>query len=73
MCYFKAEIDFLSHQCLPFWPENLSGKLCIRVIGCESVSKPFFYNRQDNGTLLSLEELVSSFKGDLPLYKNHSR
>uniref|UniRef100_A0A5F8GT73 Vacuolar protein sorting 13 homolog C n=1 Tax=Monodelphis domestica TaxID=13616 RepID=A0A5F8GT73_MONDO len=44
-------------QCLPFWPENLTGKLCVRVVGCEGSSKPFFYNQQDNGTLLSLEEL----------------
>nr|XP_056721786.1 intermembrane lipid transfer protein VPS13C [Euleptes europaea] len=48
---------FSTSECLPFWPENLSGKLCVRVIGCQCVSKPFFYNRQDNGTLLSLEEL----------------
>jgi hypothetical protein len=46
-------------QCIPFWPENLSGKLCVRVVGYEGSSKPFFYNRQDNGTLLSLEDLVS--------------
>ncbi|KAM7158322.1 intermembrane lipid transfer protein VPS13C isoform 2-T2 [Molossus nigricans] len=46
-----------SSECLPFWPENLSGKLCVRVVGCEGPSRPFFYNRQDNGTLLSLEEL----------------
>ncbi|XP_040825491.1 vacuolar protein sorting-associated protein 13C isoform X2 [Ochotona curzoniae] len=46
-----------SSECLPFWPESLSGKLCVRVVGCEGSSKPFFYNRQDNGTLLSLEEL----------------
>ncbi|XP_053451789.1 intermembrane lipid transfer protein VPS13C isoform X1 [Nycticebus coucang] len=46
-----------SSECLPFWPENLSGKLCVRVVGCEGSSKPFFYNRQDNGTLLSLEDL----------------
>ncbi|XP_006899704.1 PREDICTED: vacuolar protein sorting-associated protein 13C isoform X1 [Elephantulus edwardii] len=46
-----------SSECLPFWPENLSGKLCVRVVGFEGSSKPFFYNRQDNGTLLSLEDL----------------
>uniref|UniRef100_A0A2K6GHK6 Vacuolar protein sorting 13 homolog C n=1 Tax=Propithecus coquereli TaxID=379532 RepID=A0A2K6GHK6_PROCO len=46
-----------SSECLPFWPENLSGKLCVRVVGCEGSSKPFFYNRQDNGTLLSIEDL----------------
>ncbi|XP_060030384.1 intermembrane lipid transfer protein VPS13C [Erinaceus europaeus] len=44
-------------ECLPFWPENLSGKLCVRVVGYEGSSKPFFFNRQDNGTLLSLEDL----------------
>uniref|UniRef100_A0A8C8RP73 Vacuolar protein sorting-associated protein 13C n=1 Tax=Pelusios castaneus TaxID=367368 RepID=A0A8C8RP73_9SAUR len=48
---------FSSSECLPFWPENLSGKLCVRVVGYESASKPFFCNTQDNGTLLSLEEL----------------
>uniref|UniRef100_A0A674K9G4 Vacuolar protein sorting 13 homolog C n=1 Tax=Terrapene triunguis TaxID=2587831 RepID=A0A674K9G4_9SAUR len=48
---------FSSSECLPFWPENLSGKLCVRVVGYESASTPFFYNTQDNGTLLSLEEL----------------
>ncbi|XP_054543722.1 intermembrane lipid transfer protein VPS13C isoform X2 [Talpa occidentalis] len=46
-----------SAECLPFWPENLSGKLCVRVVGYEGSSKPFFYNQQDNGTLLSLEDL----------------
>lgn len=51
--------DILYFQCLPFWPENLSGKLCVRVVGCEGSSRPFFYNKQDNGTLLSLEDLVS--------------
>lgn len=49
---------FLVLQCLPFWPENLSGELCVRVVGYESSSKPFLFNAQDNGTLLRLEELV---------------
>uniref|UniRef100_A0A8C2YMD7 Vacuolar protein sorting 13 homolog C n=1 Tax=Chinchilla lanigera TaxID=34839 RepID=A0A8C2YMD7_CHILA len=54
-----------SSECLPFWPENLSGKLCVRVVGCEGSSKPFFYNRQDNGTLLSLEELNGAILVDV--------
>ncbi|KAM6149514.1 intermembrane lipid transfer protein VPS13C isoform 2-T2 [Erethizon dorsatum] len=54
-----------SSECLPFWPENLSGKLCVRVVGCEGSSKPFFYNRQDNGTLLSLEELTGAILVDV--------
>ncbi|XP_075939319.1 intermembrane lipid transfer protein VPS13C isoform X3 [Anarhichas minor] len=44
-----------STECLPLWPENISGKLCVRVVGSESTSKFFFFNRQDNGTLLSLD------------------
>uniref|UniRef100_A0A6I8N041 Vacuolar protein sorting 13 homolog C n=2 Tax=Ornithorhynchus anatinus TaxID=9258 RepID=A0A6I8N041_ORNAN len=54
-----------SSECLPFWPENLSGKLCVRVVGYASSSKPFFYNRQDNGTLLSLEELNGAILVDV--------
>uniref|UniRef100_A0A8C3A3N4 Vacuolar protein sorting 13 homolog C n=1 Tax=Cyclopterus lumpus TaxID=8103 RepID=A0A8C3A3N4_CYCLU len=44
-----------STECLPLWPDNSSGKLCVRVVGSESTSKLFFFNRQDNGTLLSLD------------------
>ncbi|CAJ1049975.1 vacuolar protein sorting-associated protein 13C isoform X3 [Xyrichtys novacula] len=44
-----------STECLPLWPENTSGKLCLRVVGSESTSKFFFFNKQDNGTLLSLD------------------
>ncbi|XP_062417927.1 intermembrane lipid transfer protein VPS13C isoform X7 [Pungitius pungitius] len=44
-----------SSECLPLWPENSSGKLCVRVVGSETTSKSFFFNRQDNGTLLSLD------------------
>nr|XP_033776023.1 vacuolar protein sorting-associated protein 13C isoform X2 [Geotrypetes seraphini] len=54
-----------SSECLPFWPENLSGKLCARVVGYEKASKPFFYNKQDNGTLLSLEELNGGIMVDV--------
>uniref|UniRef100_A0A8B9G2X3 Vacuolar protein sorting 13 homolog C n=1 Tax=Amazona collaria TaxID=241587 RepID=A0A8B9G2X3_9PSIT len=44
-------------ECLPFWPENSSGELCVRVVGYESTSRPFRFKAQDNGTLLRLEEL----------------
>ncbi|KFP74234.1 Vacuolar protein sorting-associated protein 13C, partial [Acanthisitta chloris] len=44
-------------ECLPFWPENSSGALCVRVVGYERPSKPFLFKVQDNGTLLRLEEL----------------
>ncbi|XP_029431385.1 vacuolar protein sorting-associated protein 13C isoform X2 [Rhinatrema bivittatum] len=54
-----------SSECLPFWPENLSGKLCARVVGYERSSKPFFYNKQDNGTLLSLDELNGGIMVDV--------
>ncbi|XP_036909925.1 vacuolar protein sorting-associated protein 13C isoform X2 [Sturnira hondurensis] len=54
-----------SSECLPFWPENLSGKLCVRVVGCEGPSRPFVYNKQDNGTLLSLEDLNGALLVDV--------
>ncbi|XP_028627194.1 vacuolar protein sorting-associated protein 13C [Grammomys surdaster] len=54
-----------SSECIPFWPENLSGKLCVRVVGYEGSSRPFFYNRQDNGTLLSLEDLNGGILVDI--------
>ncbi|XP_041037246.1 vacuolar protein sorting-associated protein 13C isoform X4 [Carcharodon carcharias] len=44
-------------ECLPFWPETTSNKLCVRVVGSELSSKSFFYNKQDNGTLLSLDHV----------------
>uniref|UniRef100_A0A669P889 Vacuolar protein sorting 13 homolog C n=1 Tax=Phasianus colchicus TaxID=9054 RepID=A0A669P889_PHACC len=47
-----------SSECLPFWPENSSGELCVRVVGFHSVSKPFLFQVPDNGTLLRLEELT---------------
>ncbi|KGL81364.1 Vacuolar protein sorting-associated protein 13C, partial [Tinamus guttatus] len=46
-----------SSECLPFWPENSSGELCVRAVGYEIPSKPFPFKIQDNGTLLKLEEL----------------
>ncbi|XP_070809810.1 intermembrane lipid transfer protein VPS13C isoform X2 [Pituophis catenifer annectens] len=48
---------FSPSECVAFWPESPSGKLCVRVSGSEQVSKSFFYNRQDKGTLLSLEKM----------------
>ncbi|XP_072349204.1 LOW QUALITY PROTEIN: intermembrane lipid transfer protein VPS13C [Scyliorhinus torazame] len=44
-------------ECLPFWPETSSNKLHVRVVGSELSSKSFFYNKQDNGTLLSLDHV----------------
>lgn len=44
-------------QCLPLWPESSTDKLCIRVVGSELTSKSFFFNKQDNGTLLCMEQV----------------
>lgn len=55
--YLFSCITFLL-QCVPFWPEIVSEKLCVRVIGCAGTSKPFFFNKQDNGTLLVIESMV---------------
>uniref|UniRef100_A0A663ML93 Vacuolar protein sorting 13 homolog C n=1 Tax=Athene cunicularia TaxID=194338 RepID=A0A663ML93_ATHCN len=54
-----------SSECLPFWPENSSGQLCVRVVGYESLSKPFLFKNQDNGTLLRLEELKGGLLVDV--------
>ncbi|MCJ8738024.1 hypothetical protein PDJAM_G00030860 [Pangasius djambal] len=45
-----------STECLPLWPESSTEKLCIRVVGSELPSKSFFFNKQDNGTLLCMEQ-----------------
>ncbi|XP_066503943.1 intermembrane lipid transfer protein VPS13C isoform X2 [Hoplias malabaricus] len=45
-----------STECLPLWPESSTGKLCVRVVGSESASKSFFFNKQDSGTLLRMEQ-----------------
>ncbi|XP_051920113.1 intermembrane lipid transfer protein VPS13C isoform X3 [Hippocampus zosterae] len=44
-----------SAECLPLWPESTSGKLCVRAVGSERASRFFFFDRQDNGTLLNVD------------------
>ncbi|KAG8576312.1 hypothetical protein GDO81_009827 [Engystomops pustulosus] len=56
-----------SSECVPFWPENVSGKLCVRVIGCAGTSKPFFFNKQDNGTLLAIENMNTGLLVDVSI------
>lgn len=55
LCYYNSHNSIVVAQCLPLWPENGSGKLCVRVVGSESTSQSFFFNKQDNGTLLKME------------------
>ncbi|XP_062405510.1 intermembrane lipid transfer protein VPS13C isoform X2 [Sardina pilchardus] len=45
-----------SKECIPLWPELSTSKLCVRVVGSEITSKSFYFNKQDNGTLLSIDE-----------------
>lgn len=52
---WSSELVLSVFQCLPFWPENPSGKLHLRVVGSESTSSHFVFSQQDNGTLLSLD------------------
>ncbi|XP_055010645.1 LOW QUALITY PROTEIN: intermembrane lipid transfer protein VPS13C [Boleophthalmus pectinirostris] len=44
-----------STECVPLWPESRSGQLCVRVVGSDFPSRPFFFNKQDRGTLLKLD------------------
>uniref|UniRef100_A0A3P8UW48 Vacuolar protein sorting-associated protein 13 VPS13 adaptor binding domain-containing protein n=1 Tax=Cynoglossus semilaevis TaxID=244447 RepID=A0A3P8UW48_CYNSE len=54
---YELEVGEVSQHtsCLPLWPENESERLCVRVVGSDSASNLFFFNRQDSGTLLSLD------------------
>ncbi|XP_041917347.1 vacuolar protein sorting-associated protein 13C isoform X2 [Alosa sapidissima] len=45
-----------SKECIPLWPELTTNKLCVRVVGSEITSKSFYFNKQDNGTLISIDE-----------------
>lgn len=57
-------------QCLPLWPESSTGKLCVRVVGSESASKSFFFNKQDNGTLLCMDQVgISAAEEILQVFK----
>ncbi|XP_056428779.1 intermembrane lipid transfer protein VPS13C isoform X2 [Hyla sarda] len=58
-------------ECVPFWPGNVSQKLCVRVIGCAGSSKPFFFNKQDNGTLLVIESMNTGLLVDVSI-SDHS-
>lgn len=60
-----------SSECVPFWPEIVSEKLCVRVIGCAGTSKPFFFNKQDNGTLLVIESMNTGLLVDVSI-SDHS-
>ncbi|XP_077120280.1 intermembrane lipid transfer protein VPS13C isoform X1 [Ranitomeya variabilis] len=60
-----------SSECAPFWPENVSGKLCVRIIGCAGTSKPFFFNKQDNGTLLVIDSMSTGLLVDVSI-SDHS-
>ncbi|KAM4036143.1 intermembrane lipid transfer protein VPS13C isoform 3-T3 [Anomaloglossus baeobatrachus] len=60
-----------SSECVPFWPENVSGKLCVRVIGCAGTTKPFFFNKQDNGTLLVIDSMSTGLLVDISI-SDHS-
>ncbi|CAM9994575.1 unnamed protein product [Lampetra fluviatilis] len=44
-----------SNKCVPFWPEDTSQRLQVRVHGSGECSKAFSFTQQDNGTLLQLE------------------
>lgn len=54
---FVLTVQLCVLQCLPLWPESSTGKLCARVVGSESISKSFFFNKQDNGTLLRMDQV----------------
>nr|XP_032824603.1 vacuolar protein sorting-associated protein 13C-like isoform X1 [Petromyzon marinus] len=48
-----------SNKCVPFWPEDTSQRLQVRIHGSGECSKAFSFTQQDNGTLLQLEGKIA--------------
>ncbi|XP_053558459.1 intermembrane lipid transfer protein VPS13A isoform X2 [Bombina bombina] len=60
-----------SEQCIPFWPENTNNKLLIQVDGCKTPPKKIHFNKQDNNTLLHLDDKLGGIIVDVTL-REHS-
>ncbi|XP_043916804.1 vacuolar protein sorting-associated protein 13A isoform X2 [Protopterus annectens] len=48
-------ISIASQQCVPFWPEKDSNKLQVKLPDFQMPSKSVNFNKQENGTLLQLD------------------
>ncbi|KAM8960573.1 intermembrane lipid transfer protein VPS13A [Pelodytes ibericus] len=60
-----------SEQCVPFWPANSDNKLVVQVDGSQVPAKKIHFNKQDNSTLLHLDNKLGGILVDITL-REHS-
>uniref|UniRef100_A0A8C5MNH3 Vacuolar protein sorting 13 homolog A n=1 Tax=Leptobrachium leishanense TaxID=445787 RepID=A0A8C5MNH3_9ANUR len=60
-----------SEQCVPFWPESSNNKLTVQVQDSQTPSKKINFNKQDNATLLRLDDKLGALLADVTL-REHS-
>ncbi|XP_075454841.1 intermembrane lipid transfer protein VPS13A isoform X2 [Ascaphus truei] len=60
-----------SEQCIPFWPETNTNKLRVQVESCQMLPKKIQFNKQDNCTLLHLDNKLGGIVVDVTL-REHS-
>ncbi|XP_045418559.1 vacuolar protein sorting-associated protein 13A isoform X3 [Lemur catta] len=54
-------------QCIPFWPEDASGKLLIQVERSEDPPKRIYFNKQENCILLRLDNKLGGIIAEVNL------
>nr|DBA28033.1 TPA: hypothetical protein GDO54_008453 [Pyxicephalus adspersus] len=60
-----------SGQCVPFWPDCVKNKLIVEVEGCQAPPKAIHFDKQDNCTLLHLDDKFGGILVDVTP-KDHS-
>ncbi|CAH2294187.1 vacuolar sorting-associated 13A isoform X1 [Pelobates cultripes] len=58
-------------QCVPFWPDNTDNMLVVQIEGSQIPSKKIYFNKQDNSTLLRLDDKFGAILVDVTL-REHS-
>ncbi|XP_018413755.1 PREDICTED: vacuolar protein sorting-associated protein 13A [Nanorana parkeri] len=54
-----------SGQCVPFWPDCMKNKLTVEVEGCQTPPKRINFDKQENCTLLHLDEKLGGILVDV--------
>ncbi|XP_063105632.1 intermembrane lipid transfer protein VPS13A isoform X3 [Cavia porcellus] len=54
-------------QCIPFWPKDASSKLLIQVENSEGPPKRIYFNKQENGVLLHLNDELGGIIAEVHL------
>ncbi|KAM4808096.1 intermembrane lipid transfer protein VPS13A [Rhinophrynus dorsalis] len=67
----EKSITVGSEQCVPFWPENINNKLIVYAENCQDPPKKILFNKQDNCTLLHLDDKLGAILVDVNV-REHS-